>query len=173
MSRPLLLSMVALATMTACTRTQPIAFFIPHTGPAAHIQGDATSLGVREPLKSTVSNTVTVDARLKQAALDYTTELGVCVFPGNISYSDEVRTRCLAQNDLPATVFLAGGEAQDEAFPTSARPGETKTFSHTVHLAFEQPGTYTVFGRQTTWQGARDNVSAQRVTPQPLVITVR
>lgn len=171
------LCLLAVTTMMlgSCTKTLRPADITPQTGVPTITTQASSPVATGAVLDLKVTGTVSVASTLSLPELNYENQLGVCIFNGPLSYSEALKETCLKQESLPAGVALSAGSARDVSVVTSGTPGATKTFTHQTGLIFMTAGTYTVFGRQLVWTGSKENplADSRRVTPQPLVVTVK
>ncbi|MXV20703.1 hypothetical protein [Deinococcus xianganensis] len=159
----------------SCTKTRRIEDLAPQTGIPTITTSTAVPLAIGAALNVNVTGSVSVASTLNLPELRYENQLGVCVFNGQVTYSDALRLTCPTQASLPEGVTLTTGSTREVSAFSSGRPGQTSTFVHQTGLSFTDAGVYTVFGWQLAWTGSQANPLAEsrRVTPQPLVITVQ
>jgi len=136
---------------------------------------DSNTVPISGTVNVTAFSSVKVYENFPPPTQTYVNSTGICVYTGELKYSDVASGDCVTQNQLPIGVEFSDESHFSTAVAATAAPGEVTRFKHQASLKFTLPGKYTVFGYEYTYGNLGNNNSkfGDSKSPQPQVITVK
>jgi len=166
-----LLLTVVPVSLTGCQQYR----VVPPKSGIPTVAVDLNTVPVGGTVNVTAFSSVKVYENFPPPTQTYVNSTGICVYVGELKYSDVASEDCATQNQLPIGVAFNDGGHFSTSVAVTAAPGEIRNFKHQTSLKFTIPGKYTIFGYEYTYGNLDNNNSkfGNSKSPQPQVITVK
>lgn len=154
MKKPVTLA--ALFFLTSCQTGPRLSDLTPLLGPGNAQLAASAAVNTSVPVQ--ISAPVTASW-----TLNITSHLDVCVLPGHVTLTPDVRDTCLTQTALPTGVRVTPGAPGVTTDTVTLTRNTSRTFTHSSALTFTAAGRFTVFPRQQVQAEIAD--PSTRVSP--------